>query len=182
MSLAQVLIPISDDVLALLCEKKRPGEPLAAALERSLRDCLADPMTAQTASAHDAQPSSNAWAVSLFGEKHHARLFRDALPWVLQRLQERDGTFLPRLNQHGGPKRKIVAKSPEELYPGTPRLVERREWRPVATGWYVDLNRSNERIFQTLCIACGVAGIEFGTDLEVNYEFVGITPLSDEEL
>jgi hypothetical protein len=86
------------------------------------------------------------------------------------------------LNQHGGPKRKIVAKSPEGLYLATPSLVKRGEWRKLASGWYVDLNRSNERIVETLCIACRVADIEFGTDLDVNYELLDIKAYSDDEL
>jgi len=61
----------------------------------------------------------------LYGQRHRARNARDVLVQVFRGFAERDPSFLERfaaLPKHGR-KRRYLARTREELYPGSPDLV-----------------------------------------------------------
>lgn len=87
---------------------------------------------------------------------------------VFEELTKRDATFLPRfaaLPQHGR-KRRYVAATREELYPGRLDLVETHSHR-LSSGWWIGTNYSTGSKLKIIKLACEVAGLEFGRDLQV---------------
>jgi hypothetical protein len=104
----------------------------------------------------------------LYGERHGARNATDVLVKVFREFADRDSSFLERfaaLPKHGR-KRRYLARTREELYPGSPQLVgNAHEVRP---GWYVDSHASKAGIETRLKMACEVAGAKYGKDLLVN--------------
>ena len=104
----------------------------------------------------------------LCGQRHRARSARDVLIQVLGEFAERDPNFLERfaaLPKHGR-KRRYLARTKEELYPGSPQLADNAyEVRP---GRWVDTHASRAGIETRIKMACEVAGVNFGKDLVVN--------------
>ena len=85
-------------------------------------------------------------------------------------LSKTDQTFLQRCSQHPdcrGKKRRDIARSPEELYPGRSDLVQYNE--PLPDGWYVATNLSNQIKLSIIKAATQVAGLTFGTDVSVEF-------------
>jgi hypothetical protein len=87
---------------------------------------------------------------------------------VFRGFAERDPSFLERfaaLPKHGR-KRRYLARTREELYPGSPHLVDNAyEVRP---GWWIDTNASRASMETRIKMACEVAGARYGTDLLIN--------------
>ncbi len=87
---------------------------------------------------------------------------------VFRQFAERDPSFLERfaaLPKHGR-KRRYLARTREELYPGSSHLVDNAyEVRP---GWWVDTYASRAGIETCIRMACEVAGVQYGKDLIVN--------------
>lgn len=67
--------------------------------------------------------------------------------------------------RYTGRVRKYVARSKEELYPGTPRLQSKAQ--PLPGGWWVATNISNTEKVKRIKQACTVVGLEFGRDVVV---------------
>jgi hypothetical protein len=120
------------------------------------------------------------WTVDLLGEKYLAARQRHAWLWVLQQLHNLDDSFLGKLSHRVVGAKKIVGRSPEHLYPIRPDL--RHETREVCPGWWADCLLNKESVYKRLRIACEVAGLEYGTDLRVNLDVLGVKPLADDEL
>jgi len=104
----------------------------------------------------------------LYGQRQRARSARHVLIQVFGAFADRDPGFLERfaaLPKHGR-KRRYLARTKEELYPGSPQLADNAyEVRP---GWWVDTHASRTGIETRLKIACEVAGVKYGKDLLVN--------------
>ena len=87
---------------------------------------------------------------------------------VFGEFVERDPTFLERfaaLPKHGR-KRRYLARSREELYPGSPHLIDNaHELQP---GWWLDPHASRVAIETRIKMGCEVAGVRYGNDLLVN--------------
>jgi predicted type IV restriction endonuclease len=79
---------------------------------------------------------------------------------VFGQFSDRDPDFLQRfaaLPKHGR-KRRYLARTKEELYPGSPQLTDNAyEVRP---GWWVDTHASKAGIETRIKMACEVAGAE----------------------
>lgn len=104
----------------------------------------------------------------LDGRFVRARSAREVMSKVFAMLAERDGTFLERfaaLPKHGR-RRRYLARSPEELYPGRADLA-RDHSQEVQPGWWVGTNVSAARVEKIIRMACDVAGIRYGRDLRV---------------
>ena len=105
---------------------------------------------------------------TLDGRWHPARSAREVLIKVFGEFVERDPTFLERfaaLPKHGR-KRQYLARSREELYPGSPHLIDNaHELRP---GWWLDPHASRAAIETRIRMGCEVAGVDYGKDLLVN--------------
>jgi hypothetical protein len=92
-----------------------------------------------------------------------------AIIWLLSRLMGREDTAHPRKwhcrTKHGR-KRRYLARTKEELYPGSPHLaVNAYQLRP---GWWCDTHASKAGIARRIRMACDVAGVRYGEDLIVN--------------
>ena len=96
-----------------------------------------------------------------YGQRHRARSARDVLIQVLGKFAERDPNFLELLERFAalpkhGRKRRYLARTKEELYPGSPQLADNAyEIRP---GWWVDTHASRAGIETRIKMACEVAG------------------------
>lgn|GEM_PF-1977550 len=88
--------------------------------------------------------------------------YRLALIW----LEKTSPGLLDRLAGSGTRNRRIVAPSPEALYPRSPALAKHAE--KLVDDWYVDVNLSKEQKLSRLRTACRLAGVMFGKDLIVD--------------
>jgi predicted type IV restriction endonuclease len=87
---------------------------------------------------------------------------------VFRAFAERDPNFLERfaaLPKHGR-KRRYLARTKEELYPGSEHLIDNAY--EVQPGWWVDTHASRAGIETRIKMACEVAGAKYGKDLVVN--------------
>lgn len=106
---------------------------------------------------------------TLDGRQYPARSARDVLVNVFETLTKRDTTFLERfasLPKHGR-KRRYLARNPEDLYPGRPDLA-RDHSTQLSSGWWLGTNYSRKAIVRIVKMACDVAHLEFGEELQVN--------------
>ena len=71
--------------------------------------------------------------------------------------------FLQRLSELETPGRRLVAKTPAQLYKTTPSLVTFAE--PLERGWWIDTNLSRQQAISRLMMACRVANLNYGTDV-----------------
>ena len=65
-----------------------------------------------------------------------------------------------------GRKRRHLASTREELYPGSPHLADNAY--EVWPGWWVDTHASRAGIETHIKMACEVAGVRYGKDLLIN--------------
>lgn len=105
---------------------------------------------------------------TLMGIRHSAANGRDVLQQVFEELTKLDPAFPERfaaLPRHGK-KRRYLALRQEDLYPG--RLdLSREHSLQLKSGWWLGTNHSKATISQIIEMASGVAGLHFGTDLQV---------------
>lgn len=102
------------------------------------------------------------------GQRYQAKNARDVLVSVFEALSQRDATFLERfaaLPKHGR-KRRYLARSSEELFPGRPDLCEHS--RQLSSGWWLGTNVSRAAIERIIKMACEVARINYGRELSIN--------------
>ena len=86
---------------------------------------------------------------------------------ILNELSSRDPSFIERfVSRKHGKKRRYVARTREELYPGRPDLAEYS--KQLSSGWWIGTNYSKSNIRQIIQLACEVAGLRFGHDLNIN--------------
>ncbi|MBN2907560.1 MAG: hypothetical protein JXJ18_12695 [Rhodobacteraceae bacterium] len=112
--------------------------------------------------------SSGIYDFTLLGKPIQESSLRSAYLTCLRALQARDSGFFERLSLEETPGRRLVAKNPRDLYKKSPDLAESHAEK-VDGIWYVDLNLSEPQVVQRLKIACRVAGLEFGSDLVLDF-------------
>ena len=81
-------------------------------------------------------------------------------------LADRDSTFLERfaaLPKHGR-RRRFVARSKEELYPGREDLAQDHSHK-LRPGWWIGTNYGVRQMNGIIEKACDVAGLVFGKDV-----------------
>ena len=120
---------------------------------------------AQPAPITDTSKSSG---YELYGQRHQARNARDVMVKVFRAFAERDDSFLERfaaLPKHGR-KRRYLARTREELYPGSEHLIDNAY--EVQPGWWIDTNSSKASMEIRIKMACEVAGAKYGKDLTIN--------------
>ena len=121
---------------------------------------------AQPAAPNTATPKSTGF--ELYGQRHQARNARDVMVKVFRAFAERDSSFLERfaaLPKHGR-KRRYLARTKEELYPGSQHLIDNAY--EVQPGWWIDTNASKASMETRIKMACEVAGVKYGKDLVAN--------------
>ena len=86
---------------------------------------------------------------------------------ILITLAEEDPGFLDRFaaKKHGS-KRRFIAKSTVELYPGRPDFT--RHSCELTQGWYMGTHYNRASFEKYVRVACEVTNIEFGKDLVVS--------------
>jgi hypothetical protein len=169
----ELLVELLSDKVEDLCGVRPDTDAVAAFLGRQL---LPRSETASTAAAQQPRRSAQLVPTSdvpkstgyeLYGQRWQARNARDVLIQVFREFAERDPSFLERfaaLPKHGR-KRRYLARTREELYPGSPHLVDNAyEVRP---GWWIDTHSSRAGIETRIKMACEVAGVRYGKDLLV---------------
>jgi hypothetical protein len=100
-----------------------------------------------------------------------ARSAREVLIRVFEHLADRDPTFLERfasLPKHGR-RRRYLARHQAALYPERPDLASEHS-HEVRPGWWIGTNVSRAQVEKILQMACGVAGLKYGTDLRVKLD------------
>jgi hypothetical protein len=105
----------------------------------------------------------------LEGRQYSARSAREVLEGVFEALTKRDATILERfaaLPKHGRTRR-YLAKNPSDLYPGRSDLVRDHSMQ-LSSGWWLSTNHSRATIERIIEMACDVAHLKYGKDLQVN--------------
>lgn len=104
------------------------------------------------------------------GERYSFGTMMDATKFVFEKLAAADPSFLERCARDPafqGKKRRYVARSVEEMYPGRPDL---HEWHHVLPGgWLLITNANNQLKEQLIKSACAVAGLHFGEDVSFSF-------------
>jgi hypothetical protein len=111
----------------------------------------------------------------LYGEWHPARNGREVMIGILEAFQSRDSSFMERLAAHPkrSKKRRYVARSKGELFPGSPHLAEEPSHAKELgnhSGWWVDCNQSIGSMEQLIRMACEIAGQRYGVDIKAVFK------------
>lgn len=115
-----------------------------------------------------ASTKSGSLSFTMNGSTVQARFAREVMQEILKRLADRDQTFLVRFaSRKHGRKRKYISQDRLELYQGRPDLAETHSVEFVP-GWWLGTNYSRDNIEDIIRLACEVAGLKYGTDVEVN--------------
>ena len=115
------------------------------------------------------QTNTKSFGFELFGKYHRAQSAYEVLINLFEALSENDSTFLERfaaLPKHGRTRR-YLAKSPEELFPKRPDLVEKNSHQ-LTSGWWLGGNLSTRSIDKIIRTACDVAELEYGDEVKVS--------------
>ena len=170
----ELLIELLSDKVEDLCGVKPEPDAVAAFLRKQSpadEEPVSTPAPKKPRRAAQPAPTTDApksTRYELYGQRHRARNARDVMVQVFREFAERDSSFLERfaaLPKHGR-KRRYLARTREELYPGSEHLVDNAyEVRP---GWWVDKHASRSGIETRIKMACEVAGVKYGKDLVVN--------------
>ena len=65
-------------------------------------------------------------------------------------------------------KRGYIAATPQELYPGNPKLWKYA--KEIAPGWMLGTNESSEKKLKFIRLACKVIGLRWGKDLKIYFQ------------
>lgn len=105
----------------------------------------------------------------LEGQHYPARSAREVLESVFETLSKRDASILDRfaaLPKHGRTRR-YLARNPHDLYPGRPDLARDHSVQ-LSSGWWLSTNHSRASIERIILMACDVAHLRYGKDLQAN--------------
>lgn len=112
--------------------------------------------------------STGSYGFVLNGKKMSFNNMKAAYKNCLLELASVDGTFLTSLSKEETPARRLVARDRKALYKKTPHLADEFA-EELVDGWWLDTNLSQQQVESRLQIACKVANIVFGSDLELNF-------------
>jgi predicted type IV restriction endonuclease len=115
------------------------------------------------------QQSPGTLGFTLYGRSYPARNGADVMVRIFSKLAENDPAFLERfatMPKTTRQKRPYVARTPEDLYPGSPHLVDNAH--KLRAGWWLDTHMGNPQKIKLIRRACEVAGIRYGTDLIIS--------------
>ena len=113
------------------------------------------------------EPSSVGFVLD--GQSFAARNALDVLKGVFEALAKRDAGILERfaaLPKHGRTRR-YLARNSNDLYPGRPDLVSEYSIQ-LKSGWWLSTNHSRATIERIIEMACDVAHLKYGKDLQTN--------------
>jgi hypothetical protein len=170
----ELLIELVADKVEDLCGIRPDLDAVASFLrQRPAINASLHSTSAPMRTRRPAQPDPNAvtpksTGFELYGQRHQARNARDVMVKVFRAFAERDSSFLERfaaLPKHGR-KRRYLARTKEELYPGSQQLIDNAY--EVQPGWWIDTNASKASMETRIKMACEVAGVKYGKNLVVN--------------
>ncbi|MEE4363664.1 MAG: hypothetical protein V2J08_07000 [Desulfotignum sp.] len=102
------------------------------------------------------------------GEEFHARSAREVMTKLFQLLSQEDKGFLDRFaSRKHGKKRRYLARTKDELYPGRPDLAEQHSIE-VVPGWWLGTNYSRRNIHDIIELAIEVAGPQLHDEIHAN--------------
>ena len=102
------------------------------------------------------------------GQFHSANSAREVMKEVLITFAKIDPKFLDNfVKRKHGRKRRYIAQSNIELYPGRPDLA-RDHAVELMQGWWMGTNYGKKEFEKMLRLVCEVANVEFGKDLIVS--------------
>jgi hypothetical protein len=108
------------------------------------------------------------YGFSLLGSHQEHDSLQGAYKHILLALTKRDSAFLPKLGARTTRARKLVARSPADLFLKSKHLADDFA-DPLIDGWWYDTNLSEEQVVTRLRMACEVAGLSFGRDLTTHF-------------
>ncbi len=170
----ELLIELLSDKVEDLCGVKPDPDAVAAFLRRQNPRTELPPGTVPrraerpTRPASDTPNASRSIGYKFDGSWHQARSAREVMVGVFEELAKRDPRFPERfaaLPKHGR-KRRYIARTREELYPGSPHLASNA--LQLRSGWWVDAHASRSGIERRIKMACEVARVGCGEDLQIN--------------
>ena len=162
--MAGCLISLSEDTVAMLMAIKGDADE---SLDSVVRRVALNATGALSTTTGCVEKIENGHRVVTFGHEIRVRTAQAVLVTVLESLAARDETFLSRLAQEQGRSRRIVARAPEALYPGSAHLAKYA--RKITGGWLMATNCSKRDISRSVEIACRVADIRFGQDVSIEF-------------
>ncbi len=119
---------------------------------------------AKQAEASTAQISP-ASGFTLMGHHFPANSAIDALKQVYEQLEARDSNWPERMAALQKSKRRPAISPTPDVYMST----QRKNYRKLSFGWWMDTNFSVSSIKKLVKTACSVAGLKFGTDLQLHF-------------
>lgn len=109
------------------------------------------------------------YGFELKGQKYPADSSIDVLKKVMEELSSNDPDFLIRFaSREHGTKRRYIAETPDELYPGKGKEFTDRHKYQLKSGRWLGTNYGPPAIENIIKMACEVAGISYGHDLIVH--------------
>ena len=106
----------------------------------------------------------------LHGQWYPCRSNVDVIRLVFERLAERDPNFPEEFadpERRHGRRRRYLARTKEELYPGQPALCESASTK-LSFGWFMGTNYGQPGIRTIVRLVFEVTGLELGTDLVIH--------------
>jgi hypothetical protein len=162
--MSKCLVPLSEETVGLIVNLKiSAGDSLDAVIHRALSAVV----EVQPTLPKPETPLRKGHLVSLFGSEVQVRTIQDALATVLESLASLDTYFLPRLSLEQARTRRIVARAPEALYPGSPHLAKYA--RAIGEGWWMATNCSRRDVTRAVVRACDVAGVRHGSEVSIRF-------------
>ena len=165
--MAKCLISLSEETVAMLMARRNAGDDSLDAVVRRVLVGSDAPTISNASLSSPLGTSAARYQVRIFGEVVAAERLHDVLATVIESLSRRDAGFLTRLAKEKARTRRIVARSPEDLYPGRPDLAKNA--RKVADGWWMVTNNSQPNTASAVATACRVAGVDQGVDVAIQY-------------
>jgi hypothetical protein len=175
-----LLIELVADKVESLCGYKPDPDTVASYLKNGMRAAGSPqnkPILSQPPKVIKTLPTSTEqtqlspiW-FCLQGHNYTARNARDVMVQIFEELARKDSKFLERFaaRPKHGKKRRFIARSQVELYPGRPDLGEEHSYK-LSSGWWIGTNYNRESIGKIVRMACEVAGLNYGTDLIIKLE------------
>ncbi|MFA6970020.1 MAG: hypothetical protein WC208_01345 [Gallionella sp.] len=161
--------PAPDTVARFLKENVALKSAPAATLHASFRAQPSAPVAVPNAARIDSSQKPSSVGFILDGQSFAARNALDVLKGVFEALAKRDAGILERfaaLPKHGRTRR-YLARNSNDLYPDRPDLVRDHSMQ-LTSGWWLSTNHSRATIERIIEMACDVAHLKYGKDLQAN--------------
>jgi hypothetical protein len=102
------------------------------------------------------------------GREYNEKSARGVMIEIMKLFARRDPSFLERFaaEEHGR-ERRYIARTKTDLYPRQPAAFAQKHSKELISGWWIGVNYDKGKIEGIIKLACQVADIRYGTDLQV---------------